>query len=293
MLLFAGSGAQAFGDSCDGDPTALGTKRDLVISPSQFRQIGTLQYQQTLPLQDHEVVLTFDDGPLPPYTDVILDILKSQCVKANFFLVGKMAQAFPYLVRRIYDDGHTVGTHSLDHPVAFERLPLHQVEYEVQGGIAAVEGAMGDPKAVAPFFRIPGLGRSDAIDSYLASQPLVTWSTDVVADDWLRRITPDEIVQRAMARLDEKRKGILLLHDIHPATTIALTSLFAALKREGYGVVHVIPDVKTPKSVAELPNPSSTRNSGWSMIILRQTDGTKLMHSDNRQIKRFFAHKIH
>ncbi len=106
---------------------------------------------------------------------------------------------------------------------------------------------MGDPKAVAPFFRIPGFERSDAIDSYLTSQSLITWSTDVVANDWLRSITPDEIVRRAMTRLDEKGKGILVLHDIHPATAMALPSLLAALKSKGYDVVHVIPDGKMPK----------------------------------------------
>ena len=98
-----------------------------------------------------------------------------------------MAQTYPYLVRRIYNEGHTVGTHTLDHPLLLKRLPLPQVVHEVDGGIATVQAAIGDPKAVAPFFRIPGLARSDAIDSFLASKSLVTWSADVVADDWFRK----------------------------------------------------------------------------------------------------------
>ena len=49
-----------------------------------------------LPLNDHEVVITFDDSPLPPYTDIILKILASQCVRANYFLIGRMAQAYPF-----------------------------------------------------------------------------------------------------------------------------------------------------------------------------------------------------
>ena len=181
-----------------------------------------MQYKQTLPLKDHEVVITFDDSPLPPYTDIILKVLASQCVRANYFLIGQMAHTYPYLVRHIYNAGHTVGTHTLDHPLAFNHRPLPLVEHEVDGGIAAVEAAIGDPKAVAPFFRIPGLARSDAVDSFLASQSLVTWSADVVADDWFREITPHQIVQRAMQRLNAKGRGILLLHDIHPATALAL-----------------------------------------------------------------------
>ena len=70
---------------------------------------------------------------------------------------------------------------------------------------------------------------------------MVTWSTDVVADDWFRRITPSQIVQRAIQRLDAKGRGILLLHDIHPATALALPRLLKELKEHGYQAVHVVP----------------------------------------------------
>ena len=188
-------------------------------------------------------------------------------MQANYFLIGQMAQTYPYLVRRIYNEGHTVGTHTLDHPLLLKRLPLSQVAHEVDGGIAAVQAAIGDPKAVAPFFRIPGLSRSDAIDSFLASKSLVTWSADVVADDWFRRITPQQIVQRAIQRLDAKGRGILLLHDIHPATALALPSLLKELKEQGYQVVHVVPAGDMPKSVPELPAPAAIANGAWPRVL--------------------------
>ena len=81
-------------------------------------RIGTMQYAETLPLADGEVVLTFDDGPLPKYSNRILEILASQCVKATFFLVGRQAQANPEGVRKVRDAGHTVATHSQNHPPA-------------------------------------------------------------------------------------------------------------------------------------------------------------------------------
>src|ERR1044072_7181505 len=71
----------AFGADCPGNPAALGTSRTLVVDPREHARIGTMQYAETLPLQDHEVVLTFDDGPLPPHSTHVLDILASQCVK--------------------------------------------------------------------------------------------------------------------------------------------------------------------------------------------------------------------
>ena len=103
VLLFWLSGlVAAVAEPCPGNPDALGTSRILSISPSDFKRIGSMQYTKTLPLYDHEVVITFDDGPIPPYTNAILDTLASQCVKATYFLVGEMAQAYPSVVRRIY-----------------------------------------------------------------------------------------------------------------------------------------------------------------------------------------------
>ena len=292
--MFAGASVPAFAVECPGNADALGTSRVVAISPNEFSNVGTMQYKQTLPLNDHEVVITFDDGPLSPYTDIIIKILASQCVRANYFLIGKMAHTYPYLVRRIYNAGHTVGTHTLDHPLALKRLPLPLAEYEVDGGIAAVEAAIGDPKAVAPFFRIPGLARSDAIDALLVSQSLITWSADVVADDWFRRITPKQIVQRAMQRLDARGRGILLLHDIHPATALALPSLLKELKEHGYKVVHVVPTGELPKSVPDLPAPAAIASGAWPRVLHASatTDGTAIVIS-HHQVKRRIVGKIH
>ena len=93
--ILAGVSVSASAETCSGNPNALGTSRVLTINPGEFSLIGTMQYKQTLALGDREVVLTFDDGPLPPYTDIILDTLASQCVKATYFLVGQMASGYP------------------------------------------------------------------------------------------------------------------------------------------------------------------------------------------------------
>jgi peptidoglycan/xylan/chitin deacetylase (PgdA/CDA1 family) len=266
VLALAGANAPAVAAQCPSNADALGTSRILTLSFDQLSQVGSMQYKGILPLKDHEVILTFDDGPLPPYTNVILDTLASHCVKATYFVVGQMARSYPYLVRRIYNAGHTVGTHSLDHPLAFERLAPARVKQEVDGGIAYVDTAIGDPRAVAPFFRIPGFKRSNAIDNFLKSRLLVNWSADIVADDWFKGITPQQIVQRAMQRLEAKGRGILLLHDIHPATAMALPALLKELKERGYRVVHVRPARAMPKSVPPLPAPVAAANSTWPRL---------------------------
>jgi peptidoglycan/xylan/chitin deacetylase (PgdA/CDA1 family) len=251
--LAAAAPAQAQAQECPGNPNAIGTSRVLALEPGEFARVGFMQYRQSLPLAEKEVVLTFDDGPLPRYSNQVLDILAAQCVKATYFLVGSMARAYPAVVRRIYEEGHTIGTHSEDHPPRFQKLPVEKMRQEIDDGIADVGAALGDPKELAPFFRIPGLARSDVVEEELAARALVVFSSDTVADDWHHRIKPDEIVSRAISRLQARGKGILLLHDIHAATVAALPDLLARLKEAGFHIVHVVPAIADRIETAGTP----------------------------------------
>jgi peptidoglycan/xylan/chitin deacetylase (PgdA/CDA1 family) len=257
-----GAATAARAQDCPGHPDAIGTSRVITINPGDYQRLGTLNYQQTLPLDDHEVVLTFDDGPISPYSNQVLDILGSQCVKALFFLVGEMAKAYSAVVRRIHDEGHTIGSHSEDHPLRFDRISDEKVRWEIDAGIDNVSAALGDGGGLAPFFRIPGFGRTDVVESELAARSLVVFSTDVVADDWHRHISPSQIIARGMSRLEAKGKGMLLLHDIHPWTVAALPGLLKALKDKGFRIVQVVPSATVP------PGPIAGRSQwtvAWSM----------------------------
>jgi peptidoglycan/xylan/chitin deacetylase (PgdA/CDA1 family) len=231
----------AAAETCPGHPDAIGTSRIIAVDPTEHPHVGTMQYVETLPLRDHEVVLTFDDGPLPRYSNQVLDILAAQCVKATFFEIGKMAQAFPDGIKRLRAEGHTIGTHSQDHPLSFERMPLEKVAKEVDDGIASVKAALGDDgKDLAPFFRIPGLLRSPQVDQLLAARGLMTWSADFLADDW-HNVSSARVAALALSRLEAKGKGILLLHDIHARTVAALPTMLRQLKAHGFRIVHVVP----------------------------------------------------
>src|SRR3974390_339841 len=274
-LTVIGLSTTAKSEECPGNANALGTLRVLTISRGEFTRIGSIQYKGTLPLADHEIVLTFDDGPIPPYSNAILNVLDSQCVKATYFMVGEMAQAYPALVRRIYNAGHTIGTHSQHHPFGFEHLSMHRVEREVDDGIASVDAALGDPKAVSPFFRIPGLGRTSEIESFLAAHSLVTWSADIHTADWWRGTTPDQLVKRAMRRLNATGRGIILMHDIHPATALALPRLLKELKNGGYHVVQVVSAGDRPVSVPDLVASAEPGRKGvWPRIVESRPDWT-------------------
>jgi len=230
-------------------PGALGVSRTITVDPDEHPRVGSMQYGETLPLNDREVVLTFDDGPLPPYTNRILDTLASECVKATFFMVGRMVRGYPSVVRRIYNEGHTVANHSQTHPFTFHKMSVDQAAREIEDGFASLEAALGDPKAVARFFRIPGLLRQNSVEQYLAAHGDMTWSVDFLADDWTH-INNREVARRAISRIEARGKGILLLHDIQPATALAFPEILKELKARGFKIVHVVPAAADrPKTV--------------------------------------------
>jgi peptidoglycan-N-acetylglucosamine deacetylase len=246
--------AASAAEDCPGHPDALGTSRTLVVDPRAHPLIGTMQYRETLPLRDHEVVLSFDDGPLPRNSDQILAILAAQCIKANFFLIGQQARAFPEGVRKLRDAGHTIGTHTQNHPLTMNKMPIERARAEIDDGIAAVKAALGPDadKSMAPFFRIPGLMRAEPVEDYLASQGIQVWSADFPADDW-RHISSQRVYDLAIQRIEARGKGILLLHDIQARTVAALPRILATLKQRGYHIVHVVP--ATPERPATPTEP--------------------------------------
>ena len=151
-------------------PETLGTARVMTVDTAAGLFVGRRSYSGTLPLGPREVVLTFDDGPLPGPTTAILDALKAECVRATFFLVGRMAQNAPALVRRIAAEGHTVAHHSMTHPMTLATIPYARAIQDIEAGISAVETAQyGSYRGVprTPFFRFPGFGDSVPLNEHL------------------------------------------------------------------------------------------------------------------------------
>ena len=247
VLLTAGTALAAAG--CPGKPGALGVARVLAVDPAGHGRIGSIQYREMLPLGDREVVLTFDDGPQAPNTARVLDALAAECVKATFFVIGNSARRAPKLLRRAYDEGHTIGTHSETHPLHMPRMPVEAATKEIAGGFASAGAALGPSRAVAPFFRFPALNRTQALENYTASQRLMVWSADIYADDWMA-ISPAEVAARPIERLEKAGRGVVLFHDIQGRTAAALPVFLKELKRRGFRIVHVVAaDANRPKVV--------------------------------------------
>jgi peptidoglycan/xylan/chitin deacetylase (PgdA/CDA1 family) len=199
-----------------------------------------------LPLNDHEVVLTFDDGPLAPHTAKILDALAAECVRATFFVVGEMAKEFPEIVQRAHREGHTIGTHTEHHP-HLDKISPTAANKEIATGIASTAKVLGGVNAVAPFFRFPYLDQTRSAEDYALGQGLMVWSVDFLVEDW--KLAPNQIETSALEGIELKKKGILLLHDIHENTALAVPGLLRELKRRGYSIVHIVPaDRAHPKT---------------------------------------------
>ena len=132
---------------CQPGPNALGVSRTIEIDATGGPRFGRLQYRDHDFLQDGEVVLTFDDGPHPTFTPMILDALDEHCTKATFFILGQRALSFPAQLREVGRRGHTIGTHTWSH-ANLGRSSAAQVESQIELAISAAQFALGGPTVV-------------------------------------------------------------------------------------------------------------------------------------------------
>lgn len=217
------------------NPNALGVARTVEIDTTGGPAFGLEQYKAHDFLQDHEVVLTFDDGPWPANTREVLKALADHCTKATFFTIGQHAIWHPELLKEVVAAGHTIGTHTWSHKV-LKKLPADKAKEEIEKGLSAVKLAMGQG-APAPFFRFPALQDPPDLVTYLGQRNIAIWSMDLDSFDFKIKKS-DLVVKSVMDKLEKKGKGIVLMHDFQAGTAKAIGDLLAQLKAKGYKVVH-------------------------------------------------------
>jgi peptidoglycan/xylan/chitin deacetylase (PgdA/CDA1 family) len=186
------------------------------------------------------VTFTFDDGPFPETTPTVLRILARHGIRATFFFIGEYLEGESHRAvetrqwaRRIAEAGHCIGNHTRDHRLLTALSHTAALD-EIDRAGSAIEAATGQ----RPWLFRPPYG---ALDPWLEGAlrdrglELLLWSVDVqdIKDD-----DADEIVRRVQEQLEYKQGGVVLLHDVHPASVQAFGKLVGWLEANRWDPAH-------------------------------------------------------
>jgi peptidoglycan/xylan/chitin deacetylase (PgdA/CDA1 family) len=187
-----------------------------------------------------KIAFTFDDGPDPIYTPILLDLLKKNEIKATFFVVGSKAEKHPELIQRMHQEGHLIGIHNYVHHSNWFMSP-----WKVRKGLEDTAAIIETITGVRPIYYRPPWGTLNLFD-FIKSDPykMILWS--IMAEDWRTSGGSEKIKQR-LAGI--KGGDIILLHDCGetpgaeldaPRNTInALKDVLKTVKTKGFTPVRV------------------------------------------------------
>ncbi|CAM4060141.1 polysaccharide deacetylase family protein [Roseateles saccharophilus] len=232
LLSLAMAAATAAQPACGAD--AIGTSRTLTLK-REAAAWGTAQHAPLPTLAPGEVVLSFDDGPRPESTPLVLKALAEQCVQASFFMNGEPLRANAALARQVRDAGHSVGMHGFRHE-HFPQLSTAAQLADLDAMIATYRAALGAEPAA---WRFPFLEETPTLLKALGEKAITVMSVDAGAEDWLPEQTPQMLATKLLGQLAKSGGGIVLLHDAQDQTARALPFLLQTLKARGYRVVHL------------------------------------------------------
>ncbi len=187
-----------------------------------------------MPVTEPYIAITFDDGPHPVNTPVLLDILKERNIRATFFVVGIQAQQYPWILRRMLNEGHEIGNHTMTH-ARLTDLTNAEVIDEVAGCRDAVVAAATLPTAM---IRPPYGSVDQPLRNLLQNEfgyPTILW--DVDPRDWDTAVTDEQVVDTIFTETDPGE--IILTHDIHARTIALMPEILDGLLADGYSFVTI------------------------------------------------------
>jgi peptidoglycan/xylan/chitin deacetylase (PgdA/CDA1 family) len=232
------------------------------------------------------IAITFDDGPNPSTTNAMLDALEENYARATFFCLGNHAEDYPDVVKREYELGMEVGTHTYAHKnIAAESEGV--IDEEISKGVKSIEKAIGvKPTLMRPPYG--GYASNGKVDPRILATAkeyglcCINWSVDTL--DWKGK-DPDFTYQAVMKAGDG---DIVLLHDIHSYNVKAVERFVPDLIEEGYQLVTVTELYETfhelnkgyyddKKNDLDLLKPGTIHNSPWP----RAKDEDKVESTDD------------
>jgi len=170
--------------------------------------------------EQKEVYLTFDDGPSITVTPLILDVLKSNNIKATFFVLGSRAELNPEIIKRAYDEGHYIANHGYSHVYKSIYSSKEEVLNEYNKTEQAIKNALGKSDYNSHLFRFPGGStggkyhnlKQEAI-LMLEQQCIATLDWNCLSGDSAGAITKEEIIRSILETSVNKNSVVILMHD--------------------------------------------------------------------------------
>lgn len=190
---------------------------------------------------DNHFSLTFDDGPNFKTTKAVLKTLDDWGIKANFFVLGEKAESYRHtpdnVIRKMHESDHGVDSHSWSHP-QFTKLTDDEARTEVNDTGDIIEFLLSSFAYRTHMFRFPYGARNSHLKTLVngLSYTSIMWNIDTL--DWKYK-NPDTIVELTKKQIERRGKGIILMHDIHTQTTLALPPIIQILADENATVVRL------------------------------------------------------
>lgn len=189
----------------------------------------TVTGESTQPVEAPKIALTFDDGPNPGSTPILLDGLKERGVKVTFFVIGQNVEKYPDIVKREAQEGHIVGNHTYHH-VEITKISADEAKAEIMDTSNLVEEITGIP---TEYMRPPFGAWQKELELGMDVMP-VLWNVDPL--DWTTE-NEDEIVNKVVTQA--KENDIILLHDCYKSSVNAALRIIDILQKKGFEFVTV------------------------------------------------------
>lgn len=173
------------------------------------------------------IALTFDDGPHPYYTDLLLDGLAERGVKATFFLLGENIEGREDVIRRMSEEGHLIGNHTFYH-VDINSLSMEEACAEIRDTSEVIRAITGQQ---VEYVRPPYGNWNKELECQVMMIP-VFWTLDTL--DWKVKNT-DRIVREVLEDVEEN--DVILMHDSYRTTVEAALRIVDELQKKGYEFV--------------------------------------------------------
>ncbi|MGI6357399.1 MAG: polysaccharide deacetylase family protein [Bacillota bacterium] len=213
---------------------------DVPVPPVVIAEPGTPPVEEpeepTTPPSDKVCYLTFDDGPDGTITPAMLDILKQYDVKATFFVVGRMVEYYPAMVKRMKDEGHAIGNHTYSHNLSHKSNAKAFAD-DLERANRALVRAIGEPSMI---IRVPGGSKpSDFVSKVLPHLKTLgyeyfDWNVD--SEDAInRKQTANQMAERVIREVSKRKTAMVLMHNINTPTSLAaLPAIIEGIRDMGY-----------------------------------------------------------